>query len=126
MLMQIAVPLQRFRKRWETLRAFPARLLEAVIMCVITISVGDLVLLGKGFIGKRLVSNKTGFFSMPVIMESAKKIFEARNMIVMQMYSLLFPRGIQDNELYMQDNSTFQSYKCKNGKPLLPLCITLS
>lgn len=46
-------------------------------------------------------------------------------MIVMQIHSLLFPRGIQDNELDMQDNSTFESYKCKNGKPFVPLRITL-
>lgn len=63
---------------------------------------------------------------MPIIMESAKKIFEARNMIVVQIYSLLFPRGIQDNEPYMQDNSASESLKCKNGKPFLPLCINLS
>lgn len=56
LLMQIAVALQRFRKRWETLRAFPARLLEAVIMCVITISVGDLVLLEKGLSAIKQVS----------------------------------------------------------------------
>lgn len=46
-------------------------------------------------------------------------------MIVMQMYSLLFPGGIQANELYMQDNSSSESSKCNNGKPFLPLCITL-
>lgn len=48
LLMQIAAALQSFGKRWEMLRAFPARLLEAVMMCVITISDGDLVLLEKG------------------------------------------------------------------------------
>lgn len=53
-LMQIAVALQRFRKRWKTLRAF--WLLEAVIMCVITICVGDLVLLGKGLSAIKQVS----------------------------------------------------------------------
>lgn len=81
---------------WEAVtEADELSLLEAVIMCVFTISIGGLVLLEKCLLAY------IKFLIMPVIMESANNFGGQKKECDANIF-LPFPSGIKDNKLYMQ------------------------